>query len=129
MNLGRHRIFPKTFWPHLELSVEEQIMKWKTQWHVTCIYIKNMRKSKWDGNLRKKRILYKRKNWREKCLRCFTMWLQYSKLILFKKGLLIFILRASRIWNFCLFFLRIMLVAVRNNNNSVEMFNTSPIQQ
>ena len=30
-------------------------------------------------------------NWLEKCNKHFRMWLQYSKLILFKEGLLIFI--------------------------------------
>ena len=33
----------------------------------------------------------KRKNWREKCYRHFRIWLLYSKLIVSKEGLLIFI--------------------------------------
>ena len=56
MNLGRCHIFPEYFWPQLEPSSGERIMKWQIQWQVINIYFKSWRKNKWQGNLQKKSI-------------------------------------------------------------------------
>ena len=54
------------------------------------------------------------------------MWLPNLKMTFFKKGLLIFIKRASRIWNFCLFFSLCKMEVFRISRHEVSVLFNEP---